>query len=71
MPLEALGKLLGHSRHQTTMRHAQLMDDPLRHAKNDRQFGVRVRGAGRIPFATIDDVIFAIFQDRRRQIDQV
>ena len=30
--LETIGKLLGHSQHQTTMRYAHLMDDPLRRA---------------------------------------
>ena len=30
--LETIGKLLGHSQHQTTMRYAHLMDDPLRNA---------------------------------------
>jgi integrase len=30
--LETIGKLLGHSQHQTTMRYAHLMDDPLRKA---------------------------------------
>jgi integrase len=32
--LETIGKLLGHSQHQTTMRYAHLMDDPLRNAAN-------------------------------------
>jgi integrase len=32
--LEAIGKLLGHSQHQTTLRYAHLMDDPLRRAAN-------------------------------------
>jgi integrase len=32
--LETIGKLLGHSQHQTTMRYAHLMDDPLRRAAN-------------------------------------
>lgn len=32
--LETIGKLLGHSQHQTTMRYAHLMDDPLRSAAN-------------------------------------
>ncbi|GGD19432.1 hypothetical protein GCM10011358_00020 [Sinisalibacter lacisalsi] len=39
VPLEAIGKLLGHSQHQTTMRYAHLMDDPLRSAAN--QFSAR------------------------------
>jgi integrase len=30
--LETIGKLLGHSQYQTTMRYAHLMDDPLRRA---------------------------------------
>ncbi|MDF2235111.1 tyrosine-type recombinase/integrase [Albimonas sp. CAU 1670] len=30
--LETIGKLLGHSQHQTTLRYAHLMDDPLRRA---------------------------------------
>lgn len=34
VPLEAIGKLLGHSQHQTTLRYAHLMDDPLRRAAN-------------------------------------
>ncbi|MCU9840570.1 site-specific integrase [Ruegeria sp. WL0004] len=34
IPLEAIGKLLGHSQHQTTLRYAHLMDDPLRRAAN-------------------------------------
>lgn len=33
-PLEIIGKLLGHSQHQTTLRYAHLMDDPLRRAAN-------------------------------------
>lgn len=32
--LETIGKLLGHSQYQTTMRYAHLMDDPLRDATN-------------------------------------
>lgn len=32
--LETIGKLLGHSQHQTTMRYAHLMDNPLRKAAN-------------------------------------
>lgn len=32
--LETIGKLLGHSQYQTTMRYAHLMDDPLRNAAN-------------------------------------
>lgn len=32
--LETIGKLLGHSQYQTTMRYAHLMDDPLRDAAN-------------------------------------
>jgi len=32
--LETIGKLLGHSQYQTTMRYAHLMDDPLRKAAN-------------------------------------
>jgi integrase len=32
--LETIGKLLGHSQHQTTLRYAHLMDDPLRIAVN-------------------------------------
>lgn len=32
--LETIGKLLGHSQHQTTLRYAHLMDDPLRKAAN-------------------------------------
>ena len=32
--LETIGKLLGHNQHQTTMRYAHLMDDPLRRAAN-------------------------------------
>ncbi|WP_188678155.1 tyrosine-type recombinase/integrase [Neptunicoccus cionae] len=32
--LEAIGKLLGHSQYQTTLRYAHLMDDPLRKAAN-------------------------------------
>lgn len=32
--LETIGKLLGHSQYQTTMRYAHLMDDPLRRAAN-------------------------------------
>ena len=32
--LETIGKLLGHKQHQTTMRYAHLMDDPLRRAAN-------------------------------------
>ena len=32
--LETIGKLLGHKQHQTTMRYAHLMDDPLRRATN-------------------------------------
>lgn len=32
--LETIGKLLGHSQHQTTMRYAHLMDDPQRRAAN-------------------------------------
>ncbi len=32
--LETIGKLLGHSQHQTTMRYAHLMDNPLRNAAN-------------------------------------
>ena len=32
--LAVIGKLLGHSQHQTTMRYAHLMDDPLRSATN-------------------------------------
>ncbi|KRS15478.1 tyrosine-type recombinase/integrase [Roseovarius indicus] len=34
VPLETIGKLLGHSQHQTTLRYAHLMDDPLRRAAN-------------------------------------
>ena len=30
--LETIGKLLGHSQHQTTLRYAHLMDDPMRRA---------------------------------------
>jgi site-specific recombinase XerD len=32
--LETIGKLLGHSQHQTTLRYAHLMDDPMRRAAN-------------------------------------
>jgi integrase len=32
--LETIGKLLGHSQHQTTLRYAHLMDDPKRRAAN-------------------------------------
>lgn len=32
--LETIGKLLGHSQHQTTLRYAHLMDDPMRRASN-------------------------------------
>jgi len=32
--LETIGKLLGHSQHQTTLRYAHLMDDPMRSAAN-------------------------------------
>lgn len=34
VPLETIGKFLGHSQHQTTLRYAHLMDDPLRRAAN-------------------------------------
>lgn len=34
VPLEAIGKLLGHTQHQTTLRYAHPMDDPMRRAAN-------------------------------------
>jgi integrase len=48
--LETIGKLLGHSQHQTTLRYAHLMDDPMRRAAN--RFSERVRISGTQP---IDD----------------
>jgi integrase len=41
--LETIGKLLGHSQHQTTLRYAHLMDDPMRRAAN--RFSLQILGA--------------------------
>lgn len=43
VPLETIGKLLGHSQHQTTLRYAHLMDDPLRRAANAFPKGATLR----------------------------
>lgn len=43
VPLETIGKLLDHSQHQTTLRYAHLMDDPLRRAANAFPKGATLR----------------------------
>ena len=44
--LETIGKLLGHSQYQTTLRYAHLMDDPMRRAANRFSEQVKVSSSG-------------------------